>query len=215
MNFVFDFGAVLFTWEPARLVEAMLREHAPTPTQAKALAHAIFSHDDWHGFDRGTVTFDDVLARTTARVGVPVPALDALLAPIGERLTPMAETVQLLDALRARRDQHGDIRLFYLSNMPEPYARALERKHAFLQWFDGGIFSGDVKLAKPEAAIFELLAERHGLAPARTVFIDDLAGNVEAARRLGWHGIHFVSPAQGIAEILAMLPEPHQTNDTR
>jgi putative hydrolase of the HAD superfamily len=215
MNFVFDFGAVLFTWEPARLVEAALREHAPTPTAAKALAHAIFSHDDWHGFDRGTVTFDDVLARTTARVGVPAPVLDALLAPIGERLTPMAETVQLLGDLRARRDQHGDIRLFYLSNMPEPYARVLERKHDFLQWFDGGIFSGDVKLAKPEAAIFELLAERHGLEPARTVFIDDLAGNVEAARRLGWHGIHFASPAQGIADILALVPAPRNADNTR
>jgi putative hydrolase of the HAD superfamily len=214
MNFVFDFGAVLFTWEPARLVEAALRAHAPTPASAKALAHAIFSHEDWHGFDRGTVSFDDVLARTTARVGVPAPALDALLAPIGERLTPMAQTVQLLSDLRTRRDRHGDIRLFYLSNMPEPYARALERKHDFLQWFDGGIFSGDVKLAKPEPAIFELLAARHGLEPARTVFIDDLAGNVEAARQLGWHGIHFTSPTQGIAEILALLPAATGANDT-
>lgn len=215
MNFVFDFGAVLFTWEPARLVHAALREHAPTPAAAQQLAHAIFGHEDWHGFDRGTVSFEDVLQRTTRRVGVPVPALDALLAPIGERLTPIAESVQLLGALRERRLQRGDIRLYFLSNMPEPYARVLEARHDFLQWFDGGIFSGDVKLAKPDPAIFELLAVRHGLEPARTVFIDDLAGNVEAARRLGWQGIHFASVAQGIQEILALLPDAPQAGHNK
>jgi putative hydrolase of the HAD superfamily len=217
MNFVFDFGAVLFTWEPARLVHTALREHAPTPAAAKLLAHAIFGHEDWHGFDRGTVSFEDVLRRTTERVGVPALALDALLAPIGERLTPIAESVQLLGALRERREQRGDIRLYYLSNMPEPYARVLEQRHDFLQWFDGGIFSGDVKMAKPEPAIFKLLAERHGLEPARTVFIDDMAGNVEAARGLGWQGIHFVSPQEGIQQILALLPDASgkSAEDTR
>jgi putative hydrolase of the HAD superfamily len=212
MNFVFDFGAVLFTWEPAQLVHQGLRAHAPTPAAAQELAASIFGHDDWLGFDRGTVSFEDVLARTTHRVGVPADALDALLAPIGERLQPMADTVQLLQALRERRDQRGDIRLFYLSNMPQPYARTLEQRHDFLQWFDGGIFSGDVQLAKPDPAIFRLLADRHGLAPEQTVFIDDHPANVESARQLGWHGVHFTGPEKGIADILAYLPAPVGAN---
>lgn len=205
MNVVFDFGAVLFTWQPVELVRARFAAHAPTPAAARQLAHAIFAHDDWQGFDRGVHLLPDVVARTAQRLQLPAHELDAMLSPIGERLTPIAESVALLERLRQRREQHGDVRLFFLSNMPEPYARTLEQRHDFLQWFDGGIFSGDVRLVKPDPAIFTLLAERHGLAPAQTVFIDDLADNIQAARALGWHGIHFEAPAQAASQLSALL----------
>jgi len=104
------------------------------------------------------------------------------------------ESIELLDQLRARREGGEDVRLYYLSNMPVPYARALERRLPFFQWFDGGVFSGDVKLVKPNSEIYELLAWRHGFDPAQTLFIDDTAANVEAARALGWRAIHCTAP---------------------
>ncbi len=82
----------------------------------------------------------------------------------------------------------------------------LESKHGFFKWFDGGIFSGDVNLIKPAHAIYELLSGRHGLVPAQTVFIDDTLVNVQAARELGWHAIHFESPAQLSRELEPLLP---------
>ena len=202
MNIVFDFGAVLFTWRPADLLRQHLPDHANTPERAQALASAVFHHADWLDFDRGVVELEQVIERTSARLQLPRSGLDALLGVIGERLTPMTDTVALLQGLVERRDTHGDVRLFFLSNMPEPYSRVLEQRHEFLQWFDGGVFSGDVQLIKPDPAIFELLAQRHDLEPQRTVFIDDLRSNVQAARELGWHGIHFES-AQQLADDLA------------
>jgi putative hydrolase of the HAD superfamily len=89
--------------------------------------------------------------------------------------------------------------------MPQPYARILERNNAFLKWFDGGIFSGDVKLIKPEHAIYQMLQTRYQLEPAQTVFIDDLLANVKAARALGWHGIHFESAQQLQTELDAIV----------
>jgi putative hydrolase of the HAD superfamily len=80
--------------------------------------------------------------------------------------------------------------------MPTPFARTLEHKHPFLQWFDGGIFSGDVQHIKPELAIYQLLQERYALEPKRTLLIDDLKDNVDAACGLGWRGIEFVSVQQ-------------------
>jgi hypothetical protein len=85
-------------------------------------------------------------------------------------------------------------------------ARVLESRHDFLRHFDGGIFSGDVKLAKPDPAIFKLLAERYGMVPADTLFIDDLAANVAAARQLGWQAIHCTAPAGLPAQVAALLP---------
>jgi putative hydrolase of the HAD superfamily len=96
------------------------------------------------------------------------------------------------------------IKLYYLSNMPVPYARALERDNDFMTWFDGGVFSGDVQHIKPEPAIYQLLQTRHALEPSRTVFIDDLLGNVHAAKDLGWHGIHFQSAQQVERELFAL-----------
>lgn len=49
---------------------------------------------------------------------------------------------------------------------------------------------------KPWPAIYQLAQHRLGLQGGeRTVFIDDHAGNIEAARRHGWDGIVFVGAA--------------------
>ena len=124
---------------------------------------------------------------------------------IPEHLAPIPETVDLLASLAERRSQKADVQLYFLSNMPEPYARVLQQRHGFLSQFAGGVFSGDVKLIKPEAAIFGLLGERHGLAPARTVFIDDHPANVQAARDFGWHAVHCEDPARVAVALAAHL----------
>ena len=196
MNLVFDFGAVLFDWRPAQLVAGYFPQQAATPAAATQLAHAVFGHADWHEFDRGALTLDAVVARTAQRLALPEAHLQALVAGIGDGLQPNEAALGVLAALSQRRELRSDVRLYYLSNMPVPYASTLERKHPFLQWFDGGIFSGDVLCCKPDPAIYQMLQTRHALVPALTVFIDDLQTNVDAASALGWHGIHFVSAAQ-------------------
>jgi putative hydrolase of the HAD superfamily len=94
--------------------------------------------------------------------------------------------VEVLQALRA-----AGHRLYFLSNMPVPYAAHLERVNPFLADFHDGIFSGRVGLMKPHAPIYELAEHRFELDPPRTVFIDDHAGNVEAAQARGWRAVHF------------------------
>jgi putative hydrolase of the HAD superfamily len=196
MNLVFDFGAVLIDWQPARLVAQYFPEMTATSQTAEPLARAIFSHADWHAFDRGALTQEEVTERTAQRLSLPHAQVHLLVSGIGERLLPIEETLAVLVDLVHRRHQRADVSLYFLSNMPLPYARVLEQKHAFLGWFDGGIFSGDVQLVKPEPMIFHLLQTRYALEPGRTLLIDDLQGNVNAARALGWHGLQFTSAQQ-------------------
>lgn len=196
MNVVFDFGAVVFDWQPQQLVTQAFPEQTRLPGQAAALAKALFGHADWHGFDRGTVSLQAVIDQSAARLGLDHAALTALVQGIGDNLIPITGTLQVLSQLKQLAHSGRALRLYFLSNMSTPYARTLERKFEFLQWFDGGIFSGDVHLIKPEPAIYQLLQDRYMLDPAQTVFIDDLPGNVQAAQALGWHGIHFQSAAQ-------------------
>ena len=196
MNFVFDFGAVLFTWRPADLLAQSFPQQADTPETAAQLAHAMFAHADWNSFDQGTLAMDVLICRTSKRLGLDAQVLRELVAHIGERLQPIPETLALLEQLHALRSLQPDLRLYYLSNMPEPYARALERRHTFLQWFDGGIFSGDVLHIKPNPTIYQLLQSRYALDPAQTLFVDDLLANVLAAQAQGWHAIQFASAEQ-------------------
>ena len=205
MNIVFDLGAVLLTWEPVALVRTHLGPHAPTAEAAHALARDMFHHDDWLGFDRGIHPLDVAIERMATRLGLPADKLDALLTPLGERLAPIPVTVELLDGLRRRRDAGEDLRLYYLSNMPVPYARALERRMAFLPWFDGGIFSGDVNLLKPQHEIYALLADRFALTPDATVFIDDSKANVDAALAFGWHALHCEAPSALPAQLALQM----------
>jgi putative hydrolase of the HAD superfamily len=193
MNIVFDLGAVLITWHPVDLVAECFPEQAHTAPEAGHLAHAIFGHADWQAFDRGTLSMGDVVDRTAERLNLNHRGFKSLVEGMGERLLPMADTVRLLQRLAAGQQP---VKLYYLSNMPVPYARNLEQSFDFFQVFDGGIFSGDVQHIKPEPAIYELLQTRYALDPARTVFIDDLLGNVHAAHAQGWHGIHFHSATQ-------------------
>ncbi len=212
MNLVFDFGAVLVDWQPAQLVAEHFPDLTATPQAAQHLARSLFGHADWHAFDRGQITLELVVRRTARRLALPPGQLGALVAGIGERLRPLQDSVAVLAELAGRRRLRGDVRLYFLSNMPLPYARTLEQKHAFLQWFDGGIFSGDVQHIKPEPAIYQLLQARYALESAQTLMIDDLKGNVDAACALGWGGIQFVSAQQLRRSLGNLLHQPDQGN---
>jgi len=207
MNLVFDFGAVLIDWQPTRLVASHFPELAATPEAAQQAARSIFGHADWLGFDRGLLSPESVVQRTVQRLPLPLDEMRRLVSGIAERLTPIQETIAVLADLAQRREQRGDVRLYYLSNMPTPYARTLERKYAFLAWFDGGIFSGDVQCSKPDPAIYQLLQSRYELVPAQTLFVDDLQENVDVARSLGWGGLRFVSALQLRSSLANWLPQ--------
>ena len=51
-------------------------------------------------------------------------------------------------------------------------------------------------MVKPDPAIYRLLLDRFGLSAQDCVFIDDSPRNVEGARAVGMHAVHFISPEQ-------------------
>lgn len=208
MNIVFDFGAVLFAWRPLDLVAAAFPELADTPQSAKDFAQSVFAHPDWMDFDRGRIGRTRVAELTAQRLGLDLQRVTVLVDSVEEKLIPLPDTLAVLRELHVLKQQTSAAvtGLYFLSNMSEPFSRMLEQSHEFLQWFDGGIFSGDVQLIKPEAAIYELLQTRFALDPTSIVFIDDMPYNVEAARALGWHAIHFTSAAQLRAALAPQIP---------
>jgi putative hydrolase of the HAD superfamily len=197
---VFDFAGVLFRWHPPSMIRRELPHLAPDDASATHWARQIFQGyvGDWLDFDRGLVDRSAVIERIERRTGLARADVVRIVDAVPRELQPIPETVDLL-----RRLREDGRRLLYLSNMPGPYADHLEREHEFVRWFEDGVFSGRVHLAKPEPAIFRLAAERFGVPPADLVFLDDVFENVRAAGALGWNALHFSDAARAEAELRA------------
>ncbi len=58
-----------------------------------------------------------------------------------------------------------------------------------LELFDHVVDSCEVGLRKPDPAIYQLTANRLGVAATQILFLDDHGGNVAAARAAGWRAI--------------------------
>jgi len=71
--------------------------------------------------------------------------------------------------------------------------------------FDHIIASCDVKLLKPDPAIYTLTLARIGCLAEESVFIDDREVNVKAAEKLGINGIVYQSQSQTINDLEAIL----------
>ena len=194
MNIVFDFGGVLFRWQPHEFMPRLLPRVATDAASTHALVLAFFQlfEGDWGDFDRGRLEVDVLAQRIARRVGLTVAEARHVIDAVPDELAPLPESVDLLHRLHAAG--HA---LHYLSNMPEPYAAILESRHAFLRLFRSGVFSSRVGVIKPEAAIFELAAQRFAVDATQTLFIDDVEKNVAAARSVvGWQGLRFEAAGQ-------------------
>lgn len=199
-HIVFDLGAVLFAWQPRQMLMREVPHLAPDENSAAHWVQEIFQSygGDWGEFDRGTVTVPQLVQRIAHRTGLAQTDVLRVVDAVPRELQPMPDTVALLHRL-------GDAghRLFYLSNMPLPYAHILHTTNPFFSRFHDGVFSCHVQHNKPEAAIFKLAAARFGSAPQQLVFMDDQALNVEAARALGWCALQFHNAAQASAGLRA------------
>jgi len=136
----------------------------------------------------------------------------------------------LLDALQLPKEKEAVIRHFvlkdfYVDQTLLAYIKGLKRSftnvlltnfpahiHDFMQtdWIVDGAFnhmiaSCDVKLIKPDPAIYELALERTGNAAEECVFIDDREVNVNAADALGMHSIVYKTREQTINDLEKIL----------
>jgi putative hydrolase of the HAD superfamily len=155
-----------------------------------------------HAYDRGTHTGPDywhliAAGNNTTFDSTQIAALLAADTDLwGDLNQPMIEWVQQL--------QRAGIRTGILSNMPDAMADGLLAKHGhWIEAFDHRTWSYALKLAKPELEIYRHAVEGLATEPAKILFIDDRANNIEAARAVGMQAIQYVSHAQFIEEMYA------------
>jgi len=100
---------------------------------------------------------------------------------------PYEDSVAIMDALIA---QGRDVTM--LTNFAADTFVQAKQIFPFLNKPRGVTVSGEIRLIKPDVAIYEKHARDFALDPAATIFIDDNADNVRGAQAAGWQSVQFV-----------------------
>jgi putative hydrolase of the HAD superfamily len=90
-----------------------------------------------------------------------------------------------------------------LSNMGDNVLANVEREFAWIHNFDVLVWSFQLRMAKPDPAIYRQLLDRLGTLPSETLFLDDKMVNIEAARALGIQALQFSTVEQLRADLIA------------
>jgi 2-haloacid dehalogenase len=184
----FDLGGVLIDWNPRHLYRKLFG--SDESAMERFLVEVCTP--EWNArLDAGLPLADGV-----AQLAAAHPDQAELIAAYRERWFEMLGgafegTVAILREVR-----RAGIRTYALSNWSTetfPGTRAL---YPFLDEMDGILISGEVKVGKPDPAIFREFLARFGLTAAETVYIDDRPENVAVAADLGIRAVQFVDAAR-------------------
>ncbi len=97
----------------------------------------------------------------------------------------------------------GRHRLMILSNTNPIHFHMIQANYPLLRHFEYCVLSYEVGAMKPSARIFEDAIAHAGCAAEECFFIDDLAVNVDAARKHGMDAVQFESAVQLEGELRA------------
>lgn len=182
-------------WDVARALD---RAHG---LPRSSVFETLYRTPMWADIERGRgerqAWLDGAHGELEARAGRALPRLheewqaaQALIAP----------NVELIRTLRPR------YRLSVLSNADLSLRGRLEAEIKIHHLFDDIVCSAEVGMAKPEAAVYRLAAERLGVRPERCLFVDDWDRNVDAARSVGMSAVLYrADEGHDLAALLAAL----------
>lgn len=197
---IFDLGGVLVDWDPRYLYRKLFDD----PDEMESFLAEVTTAE-WNAQQDAGRPWAEAVDLLVAEHPEQRELIEAFHRRWPEMLAgEIPGTVDVLAELRST-----DVRLVALSNWSAemfPIARA---RFDFLAWFEGIVLSGEVGANKPDRQIFDHLSKQFDIEPERTLFIDDSAVNIDAARELGFRVIQFTDAASLRLELVALglLPD--------
>lgn len=202
---IFDYGEVLC--------------HQPTPAEMARLARFFGVEvgaflELWERnrgpFDRGDLSAETYWTLLAHDAGVKVSSDQ--LREICQLDVSMWSNINLKMVEWAIQLRSAGIKVGLLSNMHPDMVAHCRKNFRWLDHFDHATFSGDVRLIKPDPAIYQHALSGLRVSAPQTLFVDDREVNVEAAQALGINAIRFHSIEQLRRELaarqFAILPAP-------
>ena len=184
---VFDVGNVLYGWDPDSF---LVRQIADDDARLRFIEDTDLWN--WHETLDGGRPFDAAAAELSEKFPDYAQVISAWGDRFGETITdPVPGVHALVEALAAKA-----VPLYAITNFSADFwAPFHERERGFFRHFRDIVVSGEVKLLKPDPAIYYLALDRFGLKPAEALFIDDRLINVEGAQAVGMQAHLFTDAA--------------------
>ena len=197
---IFDFGRVISAQKPLSLFHRYEDELGLEPGTINSV---MFDSQAWQKALVGRKTVEEFWYEIGPELGLNShEEIDAF------RNRYWADENINTNVLKLIQKLHGHYRLAVLSNAPPGLSQWLA-DWRILDFFDLVFCSGDEGVVKPDAMPFEVTLERLGVQPGEAVFIDDTMENVEAARKLGLHGILFTTAEELEKELNLLLSKDY------
>lgn len=193
-NIIFDIGAVLIDWNPRHYYRQIMKDDA----EVEKFLNKICTYEWNHSLDLGR-SWEDARSELVSKHPEYTQFIDAYWHNWLEMISePIQGSVDILKDLK----QKG-FPVYALSNWNDVTFQVALREFPFLKLFDGRIVSGEVKLAKPDPRIYQLLLDTYKLIPHESLFIDDRKDNTDAASAFGIKTVQFISPEKLHEDLIA------------
>ena len=191
-----DLGRVVL-WFDNNIFLRKLADAAGKPfSDVKATVHGGL--ELFRRFDGGAVTPRGVFEKVTGLVGADI-SYKAFFEMYNDIFSLNAPVVDVLANIKA-----AGYKTLLLSNTDSERFVFVRHRFPEVLFFDHYVLSYELKLLKPDPAIYLAAARLAGTSPQECVFIDDMEENVKGAVETGFAGIHY-RPETDLAAELRML----------
>ena len=179
-NIIFVIGNVLLSFQPFEYLEKRYEKSV-----VEDLLIYVFSSDEWVELDNGTMMINDAKASLMNKYPHYKQEINDVLDHWVEMLVPINENTELVYQLKEK-----GYKLYLLSNFPKEAFEEVYKKYDFFKLFDGLVISAYIHACKPSKDIYLELIRKYQLHPLKSLFIDDMYGNIRAGNHFGIDGIH-------------------------
>ena len=187
----FDLGNILVGLRSGEKLKTLA---ARSGQGVEAFCERIWSHQRAHDYERGLHTCDEYFSLLAEDLDL-THARKELQDAFCDIFYPLPERVALARCLAA----HYPLAL--ISNTCAAHIRHLESTFDFFPLFRQRIYSHEVGTRKPHPDIYEKALLATGAKAETSLFIDDLAENLETPSKSGWHTVH-LPPGSDLATAL-------------
>ena len=194
-NIIFDFGAVLVDWNPHYVYDPYFGDVEKANWFIENICTAAWNKelDGGKPFAQGVAELSAQYPEWAGEIALYHRDWKKMM---GDAIPGMYELVRDL-----KRQGYG---VYGLTNWASETFYTIVDDYPVFKLLDGMVVSGDVRLLKPDAAIFNCLLEKYGLKAEESVFIDDNAENVAGARAAGLSAVRFTD-AESLREQLDQI----------
>ena len=189
---IFDIGRVLVEWEPEQFYAAELG------TCRAAAFFANVPMMERHFRSDAGENFFDVIEETA----LDFPDWATEIRMWAERWADFTNTpIELSGMIKEKLIEKG-IPVWGLSNFGVQNYPITRDQIPSLQRFDRLFLSGELKIAKPDPAIYAHVEKEAGVDSSELYFIDDTPANIDAAAQRGWQTHLFRGPSGLLQDLM-------------